>query len=471
MSRPADRLGSVRRTGLMLSAALILSACASIVDIDETQLLDAEVQSVPADWGLPVGTIRADGFASLYDDPILASYLSAAAGENYDLEQARLRVERAQAQLLQALSRPRLRLDGSAGAGASSLLDDADDISDSANLGLTASLDPDIFGRLRAGIEGAEARADIARAEGARLRRTVLSNVVSAYTRSIEAELLLSVAEQNVDFLTETERVTRARFEGGDAAGSDLALARLELQTARASLAEQRFAAEDSRRALSILIGGFGDERLDGFATLPMELPEVSGMVVGLAQSPVQTLANRYDVRAAQFAVTDAAAGLEGIIASDLPAQSLRASLSTNADLENLFDIDGYIASLLASLTYNFLDGGLNDAQQAEARAGVDLAISNYAEILRRASQEIRSALSLVDALEESLAALREAERSAERALDLESIRFDLGESILLDVLTVQRRVDATRSARIRTQRRYLESIAQAHLALGPSET
>ena len=57
---------------------------------------------------------------------------------------------------------------------------------------------------------------------------------------------------------------------------------------------------------------------------------------------------------------------------------------------------------------------------------------------------------------------------AAERALELEGIRFDLGEAILLDVLTVQRRVDATRSARIRTQRRYLEAVAQAHLALGP---
>lgn len=463
-----NKISGVR--AVTLSAALLMSACASVVTIDESEWIETEVQSVPSDWSLPVNTVRADSFAALYDDPILASYLAAALAENYDLEQARLRVERAQAQLLQALSRPQFQLNSSAGAGVSSILDDVDDLSDSGNLGLTASLDPDIFGRLRAGIEGAEARANIARAEEARLRRTILANVVSAYTRSIEADLLLAVAEQNLDFLTETERVTRARFEGGDAAGSDLALAQLELQTARASLAEQRFAAEDSRRALSILVGGFGDDQLDGYSRLPDVLPEVSISLVGLAKSPVETLDNRHDVRAARLAVTDAVANLEGVIASDLPALTLRGTLSNSASLEDLFDLDGYIASLLASLTYNLLDGGLNAAQQADAQAGIDLAVSNYAEILRRASQEIRSAVSLADALEESLTALREAERSAERALDLESIRFDLGESILLDVLTVQRRVDATRSARIRTQRRYLESIAQAHLALGPTE-
>ncbi|MEL6687595.1 MAG: TolC family protein [Pseudomonadota bacterium] len=456
---------------LLLGAALLMSACASVVGVDESQWIEAENQTIPTDWSLPVETVRADSFAALYDDPVLASFLSVAVADNYDLQQARLRIERAEAQLLQALSRPQIQLDSSAGASVSSILDDVDDISDSGNLGLTASLDPDIFGRLSAGIEGAETRALIARAEEARLRRTILANVVSAYTRSIETALLLSVAEQNLDFLSETERVTRARFEGGDAAGSDLALARLELQTARASLAEQRFAAEDSRRALSILVGGFGDARLEGFSTLPDTLPDVSGAVVGLAENPIQTLDNRYDVQSARLAVTEATANLEGVIASDLPGFSLRASLSNNADLEDLFDVDSYIASLVGSLAFNLLDGGLNDAQQAEARTNIDLAVSNYAETLRRASQELRTALSQADALEEALNALREAERSAERALELESIRFDLGEAILLDVLTVQRRVDATRSARIRTQRRYLESIAQAHLALGPSET
>jgi outer membrane protein TolC len=180
-------------------------------------------------------------------------------------------------------------------------------------------------------------------------------------------------------------------------------------------------------------------------------------------------LTKRYEVQAVRLGVIESAAALEGVRAADLPGASLSASFSGNRPLSDIFDIDEYITSLAASLTYNLLDGGLNDAQQRDAEAVLDTALSNYAETLRRTMGEIRTSVSQVDTLRNSLAALKAAETAAERALELEGIRFDLGEAILLDVLTVQRRVDATRSARLRTQRRYLEAVAQAHLALGPS--
>lgn len=449
-------------------SVLLLSACATLVDVDEGPLIAARTAEIPADWQVNSDPVRSDSFAGLYTDPVLSAYLDTAMARNFDLEQARLRVMRADAQLAQFRARRAPQLNSSAGFGLSGLVSDLDTTTDNANLGLSASFDPDLFGSLRADIDGAEARAEISRAELARLRRTIMANVVSAYVGAIEAQLQLNVAEQNLEFLAETERVTRARFEGGDVAGSDLALSELEVQSARASVAEQRFAADDARRALSILIGGFGDDTLSGQPVLPTQLPTISDAGVGLNGSPAALIATRFDVQAAGLAVIDAAASLEGARADDLPGASLSAALSGRGDLSDLFDIDTYIASVGAALSYNLLDGGLNEARQIDAQAGLDTALSLYAETLRAALRDIRARISLVDALEASLVNLRGAEASAERALELEGVRFDLGESILLDVLTVQRRVDAIRSSRLRTERRYLEAVAQAHLAAGP---
>lgn len=459
-----NRLISWSVLGLLSTTGL--SGCGSVVKVNEQQLIEMQTQQIPDDWQVSADPVRADAFADLYDDEVLARFLQEAIENNYDLEQARLRIRRADAQLKQVDARRSLNVDSSSGVG---LAGDYNDLNDGGNAGLFARFDPDLFGELKSAVKGAEARAQIARAEKVRLQRTILSNVISAYVRSIEASLLLSVAEQNLEFLEETERVTRARFEGGDAAGSDLALSQLELATARASLAEQRFAAEDTRRALSILIGGFGDSDLAGLPSVPSRLPNISAAGIGLSGSPSVVLTKRYDVQAVRLAVIESASALEGVRAADLPGASLSASFSGNRPLSDIFDIDEYIASLAASLTYNLLDGGLNDAQQIDAEAVLDTSLSNYAETLRRTLGEIRTSVSQVDTLRDSLAALKAAETAAERALELEGIRFDLGEAILLDVLTVQRRVDATRSARLRTQRRYLEAVAQAHLALGPT--
>jgi len=329
---------------------------------------------------------------SFLDDPSLSNYLTLASEGNFDLEQARLRVSRAEAQLDFSRSRSRLSLNSSQ----------------------------------------------------------------------------LSVAEQNLEFLKETERVTHARFDAGDIAGSDLALSELEFQSAHANVAEQRFAVADARRALSILIGGFGDSKLSNLPTLARQLPNVSSGVPGLTVSPSDAVLSRYDVQAARLGVVDAAAQLQAIRADDLPSTSITSALSGGRPITDLFDIDTYIASIAAALSYNILDGGANDALQIDAQAALDTQLSLYAETLRVALRDMDGSVNQAEALAQSLNALQAAETAAERALKLESIRFDLGESILLDVLTVQRRVDGIRSARLRTQRRYLEAMARAHLALGP---
>jgi NodT family efflux transporter outer membrane factor (OMF) lipoprotein len=450
-------------------ASLIVTSCASVIEpVPEASLIAAKTADIPAQWQISNAPIRAESFAALYDDPALSDYLTLASEGNYDLEQARLRVSRAEAQLDLSESRRGPSVNSSLGASASEFLGSIERISESVNLGLSAGYDPDLFGQLKNDVESAQARLGIARADEKRLRRVILSGVISAYVNAVEAQLQLAVAEQNLEFLKETERVTRARFEAGDIAGSDLALSELEFQSARANVAEQRFAAADARRALSILIGGFGDSDLTNLPVLAQQLPNLSGVTPGLTVSPSDAVLSRYDVKAARLGVIDAAAQLEAIRADDLPSASITSALSGGRPILDLLDIDTYIASIAASLSYNIFDGGANKALQDDAEAALDTQLSFYAETLRTALRDMDGSVNQAEALAQSLNALQSAETAAERALELESIRFDLGESILLDVLTVQRRVDGIRSARLRTQRRYLEAIARAHLALGP---
>ena len=450
-------------------ASLVVSSCASVIDpVPEASLIAAKTAEIPSQWQISNAPIRAKSFAALYDDPALSAYLTLAAGGNYDLEQARLRVSRAEAQLNLSESRRRPSLNSSLGLSASEFLGSLDEVTEAVSLGLSAGYDPDLFGQLKNGVTSAQARLGIARADENRLRRVILSGVISAYVNAVEAELQLAVAEQNLDFLKETERVTRARFDAGDIAGSDLALSELEFQSARANVAEQRFSAADARRALSLLVGGFGDSELTDMPALAQELPTVSSVLPGLTGSPSEALLSRYDVQAARLGVVDAAAQLESLRADDLPAASITSALSGARRVTDLFDIDTYVASIAAALSYNIFDGGANTALQDDAQAALDTQLSLYAETLRAALRDMNGSTNQSEALAQSLAALQSAETAAERALELESIRFDLGESILLDVLTVQRRVDGIRSARLRTQRRYLEAIARAHLALGP---
>jgi outer membrane protein TolC len=192
---------------------------------------------------------------------------------------------------------------------------------------------------------------------------------------------------------------------------------------------------------------------------------------LGLRTLPAELLETRYDVRAARAAVTAELEGLDATRKANWPSLRFSGRVGTSgAELSDLFDPDFYIASLTASLSGVLFDSGRNEAQVDAATARIDAAVAAYSAATRSAVFEVNDAFDQAATLRLALEALERGRASAEEALALEQIKFDLGETILLDVLTVQRRVNAIRGSRISTERRLLDAQVNAYLALGGTE-
>lgn len=446
-----------------LAFTVIVSGCASV----DTAILKAEVNAVsddiPAEWQVTTeGAIRPQNWQTLFDDRLLNGYLNQAARNNLDLQQAAARVRQAEASIRQSKSLLGPSVSADLSASGAAPLSDLGDADEAFGAALSARWDPDLFGANRANLRQTEALFKIQEANAERLRRVVMAQTARAYIQVIEADQQLMLALENLSFIEETKRVSEARFEAGDIARGDLALAELEYENAAASVENQAFATRSARRALSILIGGFGDEEL----AVASALPKASSL--GTAPVPAATLSARFDVLAARANLSAKIAGLERATKDDWPSLSLTGRVGTNGvDLSDLFDPDTYIASLATSLAGVIFDSGRNDAQVDAAQARVDEAMAGYQQVLRDAVTDVNNAFDQVETFTTSLAFLERARQSAEEALDLEQIKFDLGETILLDVLTVQRRVNAIRGARISTERRLLEAQINAYLATG----
>ncbi|MEL7032132.1 MAG: TolC family protein [Pseudomonadota bacterium] len=444
-------------------AAIALSACQTMVFEDYESEISARDSEVPQAWQTASrAAYKPQSWQTLFDDKILADYLARAELQNLDLQQAEARLRRVEANLRQ--SRALLGPTVSANFSASGLADLSDSSSarDSGSASLTTSWNPDLFGINRATIRQAGSRFELQRADTERLRRIILAQTARAYFQIIEADLQLELARENLSFLDETKRVSEARFEAGDIARSDLALAELEFENAAASLRNQEFAARSARRALSILIGEFGADDLEVADRLP------SAREVGSHPVPADLLSARYDILAARAALSVELDGLTIAQRANWPSLQLSGRLgSSGAELADLFDADFYIASLTASLDAVLFDSGRNRGQIDSAKADIETAIAAYAQVIRTAVFDVNEAFDQFATLAEALDALERARISAEEALALEQIKFDLGETILLDVLTVQRRVNAVRGARINTERRLLDAQVSAYLSLG----
>jgi outer membrane protein TolC len=459
---------------LLLTTALFLplSACQSGLNGGTTRIDATAEQAALAD-GIPdrlptaltslQSGIRPESLSALYADPLLTGYLDRAVAANTDIATARIRLTAAEARLRQARARRSLSLSTSGALVLATGIEDID-LTDSGSLGLSAAYDPDLFGGLRAGLRSADARRAIQDAEFARLQRIIQTRTAQSYIAAVAAEAQLALAQENFDFLGETLRVSRARFDAGDIARADFALSEAEYENSRAALAAQTLSARETRRALATLLNEFADEDL----MLAPDLPVTNGLTMSLQSQADQAVLSRFDVEAARLAVVAAAADVDAVRASTLPSISLSGGLSGGLSIGDLFDIDTYISRLSASIADTIFDGGGEAARLDEAKTAIDLALINYEVNARDAYRELTSSFDQVEVSAARVTALQAASVAAERALELETIRFDLGEAILLDVLTVQRRVNSILSARISAEAAYLQALAEADLAAGP---
>ncbi len=447
---------------ILTGSTLALSACQTTA-FKDIRAEQTEVETrLPDAWQVSLGQgAIPQSWMGLFEDPLLTQYMARAEARNPDIGRAVIRVRQAESGLKEsrAILLPIVRSDASI-SGLTGL--DNFNVQESFSDGLSASYDPGLFGRNGIEIDRAESLLDVNRANEERVRRVVMAQVARTYIQIIEAEYQLSLARENLDFIGETLRISEARFKAGDIARDQFALAQLETANAESSVASLELSTRNLRRTLAVLVGDNPDAELEVASTLPAPAD------LNLSLMPAEVLGRRFDVAASRARIASSFTTLQTAERLNWPSLALSGRLSGGGvAIEDLFDIDGYLASLGGSLASTLFDGGRKDARIESARAGLDEALINYDEVLREAVFDVESGFDRIAAARRSIEALERGSVAANKALELEKIKYDLGESIILDVLTVQRRVNSILASYISTQRRLLDAQIDTYLALG----
>ncbi len=319
---------------------------------------------------------------------------------------------------------------------------------------LSASWDPDLFGKLRAQERAALARIDAASDDAAAVRIALIAEIAGStidWRTLTERENALSE-----DLVAAESLVTLAdiRARAGIAPGFD----RVRAETAAAA-SRSRIAALSSERAriigrLVTLTGQSGQRVRDALA-LEHPASRISSAPPSL---PSQLLANRPDIQAAAARLAASDADLYAAAADRFPQFTLSAVLGLLAfDLGDLFDEDAVVGSVGGSLLAPILDFGRIEAQIDGAAANKRAAFQAYRGRVFTALGEAEAAYGLVASSDNELRAAADEQASANRAAELAAVRFRAGLSDFLTVLDARRVADAsserTAAARGRAQR------------------
>lgn len=381
---------------VVLTASLVFSGCMMGPDYRRPETAGPDGwQSFAAD---PDNGETADlsQWWTYFNDENLDRLIQQVTTNNLDLKTAAARIQEASALRGVASGDWFPQVNGSAAAASTRLSDVSggalveDRKPDLYNVGIDASWELDLWGRIRRSVESADASLQ-ASVEAYRDTMVVLfAEVANAYLSTCELQMRISLARKNIENQKDTLDLTTGRYDAGlvpamDVQQSDLNLARTE--SSLPSL-EQQLAASYNR--LAVLTGRTPQElrsELGHIAQVPS--PDFSV----LEDLPTDILRQRPDVRQAEQQLIAQSAQIGVAKADLLPRISLSGSFALESyHIGDLGDSGSQAWQFGPSLRWSLFQGGRirNNIRAEEART--EQAVFQYQQAVLLALEDVENA-------------------------------------------------------------------------------
>lgn len=456
-----------RTIATLMAIPILLTGCVgprSQTAIDEKKgvAIAAETPSPPKEWTQPSDPTAIEvGWIHSFKDPALVELVKEAQANNKNLQAASASLERALALADQAGAALKPTADLSTGGTRSGKLEGGG-LPSELSIGLRVGWEVDLWGRIGANVRAAEASAEAAEADYRYAQHSLAAATTKAYVTAIAAQKQVEVSNETLSILEETLRIVNAKQEGGLISPQDVALTRSDLARVREGLATVEGSQKDAIRALEILLGRYPGAELDVQRTLP-DIP-----LAPKAGIPSELLERRPDIVSAERQVASAFNLVAEAKAARLPRLSLTSNIGGAAgNLGDLFRPEQAVWQLGANLLTPILDGGARKAQMRVTTADQKQALAIYGETVLNAFNEVETLLAQGDVLDRREKQLEEAMQQAKEAYRIADLRYQAGETELLDALSIQQRLTAAMSDLVTVQRLLLEQRVNLHLALG----
>jgi NodT family efflux transporter outer membrane factor (OMF) lipoprotein len=383
-------------------------------------------------------------FWEAFDDPMLSALVADALRANHDLRIAL--ANRDQAAALQLGTRfdrlPTITAGGQASDARSSAdqlpgvaRDDRD--ARSAQAGITASWELDLFGRVRRSVEAGTANAEASAADLRAAQVAVAGNVAAAYLELRGLQERLRVARANRENQQRTLDLVQARLDAGSASDFDGARARAQLEATTSRIPALEAAEAVAMHRIAVLTGRMPEALIAGLSQ-PAPLPALPARIE--PGTPADVLRNRPDVAAAEARLHVATARI-GIATADLfPRITLGGLLGSQAGTAGaLFERDSETRLVALGIDWSFLAVGRVRARIAATDAAADAALAQYQQSVLRALQDTEDALVRLDRARQEDAHLQRATTDATRAAGLARLRYQAGATGLFEMLDAER--------------------------------
>jgi NodT family efflux transporter outer membrane factor (OMF) lipoprotein len=331
------------------------------------------------------------------------------------------------------------------------------------NFGLPVdvSYEVDAWGRVRHSIEASRAEAQATAADLETLRLSYHAELAYDYFELRSADAEQKLLDDTVVAYEKALDLTENRFEGGVAAGAEVAQAKTQLEATKTQDTDVAVRRAQFEHAIAVLTGKTPAE----FAIAPGEIVDPPAIPVGL---PSQLLERRPDIAASERRVAEANAQVGIAHAAFFPQIMLGALFGLEGQsITDWLNWPSRFWAVGPGLVQTVFDGGRRRAAQQASEFDYDATVATYRETALDAFQQVEDNLAALRVLEKETATQRAAVVAAEQSLALSTNRYTGGLVTYLEVVTAQGTALANERTAVDILRRRMDASVLLIKALG----
>ncbi len=422
---------------------LLLTSCARQEHQVQTPIEPTDTFSREGKTDMP------DRWWTALEDTRLNELMGQALKENFDLKGAWARLDQARAvarkegatlwpQLDATASAAHVvqERDADSGSGASggSSTDTGRTNENEFSLGLQATYEVDVWGKVRAATDAARLNAQASAADVDAAALSLTAQVANAWYQLVNQRAQFDLLEQQIATNKRYLELVTSRFQKGAVPVTDVLQQRKQIEAIRTDRERVQAELQTLRHQLAVLLGRTPSQpSFPEKADLP-ELPSLPDTGV-----PAEVLRQRPDVRNAYLRVRAKDRSVAAAIAEQYPRFTISGSFTTAAT-EPTALLEEWVAKLAGNMTAPLLDGGRREAEVARARAAAAESLYKYGQTLLTAVREVEDALSNEQKQRRALAGIRRQLRLSKQTLQQLGRKYRNGAVDFLKVLDEQRR-------------------------------
>src|SRR5277367_1350738 len=317
------------------------------------------------------------------------------------------------------------------------------------SLPLTATWEPDLWGKVRNAISESQYNAQLSAADLENEKLTEQASLAVFYFELRGQDALQKIFDETIEADKKSVELTKARYETGVDDQISLVQAQNALETAESEGTNLGIARAQFEHAIAVLIGTTPSSfsvPVKPLNAVPPALP------VGV---PSQLLERRPDIAASERTMAAANAQIGIGVAAYYPNLSLTGDVGfSSSAIQTLLAWPSRIWSVGTSLSETIFDAGLRRATVQQYIATYNADVAGYRQTVLTAFQQVEDSMAAVRILSKQIQEQLAAEQSAERYLELAKARYYTGVDTYLNVLVAQTTLlsDQQTLASLRTQ-------------------